>query len=144
MLLDHRESRRRLQAHDHGVLSTRHDTRGVDAVPVVYAVTDDHVGIPIDVVKAKSATRLQRERNLAADPRAGLLVQHWDADDWSKLWWVRAQLRWFTADPHLEGTLADVLADRYVQYRDRPFVRVLVFEVVDLNGWCAEPASGTG
>ena len=32
--------------------------------------------------------------NLEADPRATLLVDHWDRDDWSQLWWVRIGLSW--------------------------------------------------
>ena len=72
-----------------------HAERGVDAVPVAYAVDDDgYVGVPIDLVKPKASLRLQRERNLEADPRATLLVEHWDRSDWSRLWWVRAELRW--------------------------------------------------
>ena len=84
----------RLVAAEHGVFCTVHPSRGVDAVPAVYAVDDDGwLGVPVDTVKAKSSTRLQRERNLEADPRATLLVEHWDRDHWSRLWWVRAELR---------------------------------------------------
>ena len=43
---------------------------------------DGYVGVPIDQVKPKSSSRLQRERNLEADPRAALLVEHWNRDDW--------------------------------------------------------------
>ena len=87
--------RARLESHDHGILCTVHAERGVDAVPVAYAVDDDgYVGVPIDRVKPKASLRLQRERNLEADPRATLLVEHWDRSDWSRLWWVRAELRW--------------------------------------------------
>ena len=93
-LADH-EARARLESHDHGILCTVHAERGVDAVPVAYAVDDDgYVGVPIDRVKPKASLRLQRERNLEADPRATLLVEHWDRGDWSRLWWVRAELRW--------------------------------------------------
>ena len=88
-------ARPRLAAHDHGILCTVHAERGVDAVPVVYVVDDDgYVGVPVDRVKPKASSRLQRERNLETDPRATLLVEHWDRDDWSQLWWVRAELRW--------------------------------------------------
>src|SRR4029453_10552195 len=93
MRLAEHEARARLTAHDHGILCTVHPERGVDAVPVVYAVDHDCVGVPVDRVKPKASSRLQRERNLEADPRATLLVEHWDRDDWSQLWWVRAELR---------------------------------------------------
>jgi len=135
MRLAEDEARARLAAHDHGVLCTVHAQRGVDAVPVVYAVDGDFVGVPIDRVKPKASTRLQRERNLEADPRAALLVEHWDRDDWSRLWWVRAELR-FQAGP--EAALAALLAQRYSQYRDQPFSRVLVLRIVGVSGWVAD------
>jgi len=76
------EARARLAAQVHGVCCTLHPERGPDPVPVVYALDDDgFVGIPVDRVKPKASSRLQRERNLEADPRATLLVDHWDRDD---------------------------------------------------------------
>jgi PPOX class probable F420-dependent enzyme len=133
------EARARLAAHDHGVLATLHPARGVDAVPVVYAVDGPGlVGIPVDRVKPKARQRLRREDNLAADPRATLLVEQWDRDDWSRLWWVRAHLR-AVADPgeDVVDRLADRLAATFEQYRDRPFDRVVVLEVVGVGGWSA-------
>ena len=131
------EALARLQAHDHGVLSTVHPERGVDAVPCVYALDGERwLGIPVDRVKPKSSTRLRREANLAADQRATLLIEHWDRDDWSQLWWVRAELR-FTGDQSRAATLADRLVDRYAQYAGAPFDRILVFEIVAITGWSA-------
>ena len=131
------EARARLAAHDHGILCTVHPERGVDAVPVAYAVDDDgYVGVPIDRVKPKASSRLQRERNLEADPRATLLVDQWDRDDWSRLWWVRAELRSEAADGRA-AALAALLGERYPQYRDQPFDRVLVLRIVGLTGWAA-------
>lgn len=127
-----------LGRHTHGVLCTVHSTRGVDAVPVVYAADDDgFVGVPVDTVKPKSSTRLQRERNLAVDPRAALLVEHWDRHDWSRLWWVRAELRWESDGADRATSLARALADAYPQYARRPFARVLVFTVRSVTGWAA-------
>ncbi len=133
------DARARLAAHDHGVLCTVHPQRGIDAVPVVYVVDEDGVvGIPVDRVKPKSSSRLQRERNLEADPRATLLIEHWDREDWSRLWWVRAELRW-QGDAAAERVrdLAARLARAYPQYHDQPFTRVLVLRVVAASGWAA-------
>jgi hypothetical protein len=137
------EALARLAAHDHGVLCTVHAERGVDAVPVAYAVDEDgYVGVPVDRVKPKVSARLQRERNLEADPRATLLVEHWDRDDWSRLWWVRAELRWQgDTVARRETALAVRLATRYPQYRDQPFVRVLVLRIVGVAGWAASRPS---
>ena len=128
-----------MKAHDHGVFCTVHAERGVDAVPVVYVVdADGYLGVPVDLVKPKSTLRLQRERNLEADPRATLLIEQWDREDWSQLWWVRAELRWQGDDiAEREEPLADDLARRYRQYRDRPFARVLVLRIVAISGWAA-------
>jgi PPOX class probable F420-dependent enzyme len=135
MRLAEDEARARLAAHDHGILCTVHAERGVDAVPVVYATDDEgHVGVPIDRVKPKTSSRLQRERNLEADPRGALLIEHWDRDDWSRLWWVRAELRLAAGR---EAALAAHLAERFPQYRDQPFDRVLVLRIVGVTGWAA-------
>lgn len=133
------EPRARLAASEHGVLCTVHPTRGVDAVPVVYVIDDDGwVAVPVDTVKPKTSTRLQRERNLEADPRATLLVEHWDRDDWSRLWWARAELRFEPKpDPAHLDALADRLSTRFPQYGERPFTRILVLRIVDMTGWSA-------
>jgi len=133
------DARDRLAAQDHGILATVHATRGVDALPCVFVVDDEgYVGIPVDRVKAKSSTRLQRERNLEADPRAALLVEHWDPADWSRLWWVRGELRWVPDPPERRAAaLSRLLAQRYPQYRDEPFATVIVLRLVAVSGWSA-------
>jgi PPOX class probable F420-dependent enzyme len=137
MRLSDEEARARLAAHDHAVLCTVHAERGVDAVPVAYAVdADGFVGVPIDRVKPKASTRLQRERNLERDPRATLLAERWDGDDWSRLWWVRAELR-YEPDEARASALAALLAPRYEQYAGQPFERVLVLRIVSVTGWAA-------
>jgi hypothetical protein len=134
------EAATRLAAHDHAVFCTVHARRGVDAVPVAFALDEDgFVGVPIDLVKPKSSLRLQRERNLEADPRATLLAERWDQRDWSRLWWVRAHLLWQPRpDPGRIETLEDSLTARYPQYRGRPFARLIVLRVVEVSGWSAE------
>lgn len=127
----------RLAAHDHAILCTSHPERGIDAVPVCYAVNGHDVGVPVDSVKPKTSSRLQRERNLDEDPRATLLVEHWDPADWSQLWWVRVNLRWEPDTADRAATLSALLADRYPQYRDQPFTRVLVLQIIGVYGWAA-------
>ncbi len=144
MSLSQAEALDLLHAHHHGVLGTLHAERAVDLTPIVYATDGPFLGSPVDLVKLKSSLRLQRERNLESDARATLLVEHWDRDDWSKLWWVRSELRWVGEDA---GPSSDVLADRlaesFVQYRDKPFATLLVFEIIKATGWSATgPESG--
>jgi hypothetical protein len=144
MKLTATDARSRLAAHDHGILCTVHPERGVDAVPVVYVVDeDDYVGVPVDRIKPKSSSRLQRERNLQADARAALLVEQWDRIDWSRLWWVRTELRWQGGEMTLRSAdLAARLARTFPQYRDQPFARVLVLRIVRMSGWAASSDPG--
>lgn len=136
------EALTRLREHVHGVLCTLHPERGPDPQPVVYAVSDDgHVGVPIDRVKPKASLRLQREVNLAADPRGSLLIERWDSEDWSKLWWVRAHVEHVDhPSSSLTEDLADRLAQTVPQYADKPFHRVLVCRIVNVTGWSASDA----
>lgn len=139
MRIGESQARDRLAAGVHGVLCTMHPERGPDPQPVVYALTDDgQVGVPIDKVKPKRSSRLQREDNLAADPRASLLIEHWETEDWSRLWWVRASLE-HVVDPSAAvlEELAERLSRAVPQYRDRPFHRILVCQVVAVTGWSA-------
>lgn len=139
MKLDPDEARTRLAAEVHGVLVTLHPERGPDPQPAVYALSEDgHVGVPIDTVKPKTSSRLRREDNLEADPRGSLLVEHWETEDWSRLWWVRAQLEHLPDPPTaLTDELADRLARTVPQYADKPFHRILVCRVVTVTGWAA-------
>ena len=60
-------------------------------VPVVFAMAagrDDLIYTAIDA-KPKSTQRLRRLDNIENNPAVSLLVDHYD-DDWSQLWWVRA------------------------------------------------------
>lgn len=150
MRLDTTQARLRLLAHDHGVFCTLHHERGIDAVPCIYGSgavdtgTDEvWVGVPVDTVKPKAAGLLQRERNLHADPRATLLVEHWDREDWSRLWWVRAGLRWEPeAPPGVEAGLAELLARTVPQYEHKPFDRVMALRLVAVTGWAASSPEG--
>ena len=139
MRLTPEQARTRLAENLHGVLATMHPKRGPDPQPVVYAVSDDgHVGVPIDRVKPKASSRLQREDNLEADPRGALLIEHWDTEDWSRLWWVRADLEHVQDPPaSLIDELADRLARTVPQYADKPFHRVLVCRIAAVTGWSA-------
>ncbi len=138
MRLDAVACRDRLASCDHGVLGTVHPERGVDLVPVVYVLDGDAVVIPVDTVKPKTTTRLQRLRDVAADPRCSLLVEHYDAD-WSSLWWVRASGAASAAEP--SARQLDLLAERFPAYRSPgAVVAVLVLEPGELQGWAAGDA----
>ncbi|MEB4209169.1 TIGR03668 family PPOX class F420-dependent oxidoreductase [Mycobacterium sp. 94-17] len=104
-------------------------------VPVVFAVlADDRAGS--DVVytavdaKPKSTRRLRRLANIDGNPRVSLLVDHYD-DDWTRLWWVRAD---GIATVHTDGDAVTrgrrLLRAKYPQYEsvslDGPVIEIAV------------------
>ena len=91
-------------------------------VPIVFAVDGDVIYTAVDG-KPKSTQRLRRLANIAANPSVSVLVDHY-ADDWSQLWWIRADgVASIVADgPQFERGLG-LLRAKYPQY-----------EHVSLNG----------
>jgi PPOX class probable F420-dependent enzyme len=133
--LDEAEARSRAAAADHGVLATINRTGAPDLVPVCFAIDGEWVAIPIDSVKPKGSTTLGRVRNLERDPRATLLVEHWDAVDWARLWWVRASLVRTDVSGAVAERLVDGLRRRYPQYAGVQFDAVLTFRIEKIGGW---------
>jgi PPOX class probable F420-dependent enzyme len=132
MRLDDDECWARLFDLDHGVLATVHADRGVDAVPVVYAVDGRRLVVPVDTVKPKATTRLQRLANVAADPRCALLVDRYD-DDWTQLWWVRVH-----ATAEVVDDVPAVLGERFAAYREPgSVVAAIVLTPTAVSGWTA-------
>jgi PPOX class probable F420-dependent enzyme len=85
-------------------------------VPIVFAVIGDVIHTAVDA-KPKRTRHLRRLANIAANPRVSVLADHYD-EDWSTLWWVRADgvARILAESP--AGLAA--LRDRYPQYRTAP------------------------
>jgi PPOX class probable F420-dependent enzyme len=111
-------------------------------VPLVFAVEGDRVYSAVDH-KPKLSFHLRRLANLRENPAAALLVDHYD-EDWTTLWWARADGDGRVLDPtEAEATHGvDLLADRYEQYRThRPSGPVLVLEVHRWSGWAAAGTS---
>ena len=114
------------------------DARGVPhLVPVVFAVSANVIYTAVDA-KRKSSHRLRRMANIEVNPAVSLLADHYD-DDWSTLWWVRAD---GTAQIHYSGeemaTAYFELRRKYVQYErialDGPVIAVTVER---WSGWQA-------
>ncbi|HEX3265685.1 MAG TPA: hypothetical protein VHR16_08460 [Candidatus Limnocylindrales bacterium] len=137
MQLDEMEALRRVMVADHGVLATLHPTRGADLVPACFAIDAGWLAIPVDAVKPKRSAGLRRVRNLERDPRATLLVEHWDPIDWSRLWWVRLVLVRARAQPAVVARLEAGLRSRYPQYANAAFETILTFRIDQATGWSA-------
>jgi PPOX class probable F420-dependent enzyme len=85
-------------------------------VPIVFALTGDVIHTAVDA-KPKRHRRLRRLANIAHEPRVSVLADHY-AEDWSTLWWVRADGVARVRETSPEAVAA--LTARYPQYADAP------------------------
>jgi PPOX class probable F420-dependent enzyme len=136
-LVDEVECRRRFVSSAVARLATVRPDGGPHVVPVVFAVVNQVVYTAVDA-KRKRTQKLQRLANLRRDARCCLLVDHYQ-DDWSGLWWVRADGRGSVVDDPPSGHPGLVaLGDRYPQYRNTPPDGPLLAVTVDRwSGWSA-------
>jgi PPOX class probable F420-dependent enzyme len=107
-------------------------------VPVVFAVEGDRLWTAVDG-KPKSTRSLRRLANIAANPRVSLLVDAYD-DDWSTLWWVRADGVATVLAPGSEDERDGVarLVARYRQYDDDPPAGPVIRVTVEVwRSWSA-------
>ncbi|PVZ08872.1 TIGR03668 family PPOX class F420-dependent oxidoreductase [Actinomycetospora cinnamomea] len=106
-------------------------------VPVVFAVDEDTVLIAVDA-KPKRHRGLKRLRNIGENPAVSLLVDSY-SDDWSALWWVRADGTATVSDAEpLLARARDALGARYPQHREQPPEGpAIVVEVARWTGWSA-------
>ncbi|SHN74737.1 TIGR03668 family PPOX class F420-dependent oxidoreductase [Cryptosporangium aurantiacum] len=135
MQLSETEARRRLTDARVVHLATA-DAAGVPhLVPATFALHADTVVIAVDA-KPKRHQRLKRLDNLAANPRACVLADRYD-DDWTQLWWVRADgVARILTGPDETREPIDRLAAKYPQYRSqRPAGPVIALRVTRWIGW---------
>jgi len=122
------------------VLATVRPDGAPHVVPVVFAMApgrDDMVFTAVDA-KPKSTQRLRRLDNIAHRPEVSLLVEHYD-DDWSQLWWVRAD---GTATIHRAGHTVTAgyaaLRAKYPQYErvalDGPVISIRIHRWASWGG----------
>ena len=129
------ELRRRFASSAVARLATVRPDGAPHVVPVVFAVVDGTVYSAVDA-KPKRTTRLQRLANVRVEPRCALLVDHYE-DDWSLLWWVRADgTAAVVDDPAATHPGLAALAERHPQYREQPPTGpLLVVTVRQWSGW---------
>ncbi|KZS59035.1 TIGR03668 family PPOX class F420-dependent oxidoreductase [Mycobacterium ostraviense] len=104
-------------------------------VPVVFAVDGDLVFTAVDA-KPKTTQRLRRLTNIESNPRVSLLVDHYD-DDWTQLWWVRADgVAAIQHDGAAMHTGYRLLRTKYPQYQSVPLDGpVVTVSVRRWSGW---------
>jgi PPOX class probable F420-dependent enzyme len=112
-------------------------------VPVVFVLAGDLIFTAVDA-KPKRSSRLQRLANIESEPRCSLLVDHYE-DEWSRLWWVRADGEASVVEPAAASRELTALVERHAQYRDlAPSGPVVAVRVTHWSGWSAERRSKKG
>jgi PPOX class probable F420-dependent enzyme len=104
-------------------------------VPITFVLEGDHLYFAIDH-KPKTTAALRRLKNIRDNPRVSVLADFYD-DDWSQLWWVRADghADIWEAGPEREHAL-DLLTAKYPQYAEaRPAGAVVAITIDHLSGW---------
>ena len=123
-------------------LATVDPTGRPHLVPMVFAVVDDVIYSAVDA-KPKRHGALRRLTNIAREPRVAILADHYD-EDWTRLWWVRADGTARVLDPARDAaeirTALDALRARYPQYRETPPPGPVL--AVDVHRWSAWSGDG--
>lgn len=142
MRLDADVCRSRFAAARHAYLATADGDGVPQLVPVTFALLSAVGSTPADEIvvavdhKPKTTLDLKRLRNIAENPRVTLLADRYD-DDWTRLWWVRADgVAVVEHDGEPRAAALDALAERYPQYRQhRPDGPVIRARVTRWSGW---------
>ena len=131
------EAWRRLAASRVAYLATIRADGRPHVVPIVFATGDDRTIYSIADPKPKTGLDLLRLRNIAANPSVSVLADAYD-EDWSGLWWVRAdgRARVIRDGPGRDTTIR-LLRAKYPQYAPwtTPFGAATVIEVERVASW---------
>ncbi|GII63521.1 PPOX class F420-dependent oxidoreductase [Sphaerisporangium krabiense] len=121
-------------------LGTTGDDLAPHLVPITFAVQGGRILTAVDH-KPKTTTDLRRIRNIRANPKVCVLVDHYD-EDWTRLWWVRADgLATVLRDEDERLPALGALIAKYPQYAERPPAGpVIAIDVVRYAAW----SSGEG
>ena len=129
------EARRRFASARVARLATVRPDGTPHLVPVTFALLDATVYSVVDA-KPKRTGELQRLENVRANPRAALLVDHYE-EEWRYLWWVRADGTARILEPEEPEARRAVAALRERYPQQRAAGPVLAVEVERWIGWSA-------
>ena len=138
--MDELEARRRFAGARIARLATADAQGQPHVVPLVLVLQGDTVYSAVDG-KPKRHKALRRLANVRLNPRVALLVDHYD-DDWTALWWVRADgaARVLPPDDPEAARAVHLLAAKYPQYVAAPPTgEVLAVAVDRWVSWSATP-----
>jgi PPOX class probable F420-dependent enzyme len=110
-------------------------------VPITFALLGERTLVSAVDHKPKRTTALRRLANIGENPAVAVLADHY-VDDWSALWWARAdgiaRVHPPDTEPELRDRAIEALAERYHPYLERPPAGpLIVIEVIRWSGWSA-------
>jgi PPOX class probable F420-dependent enzyme len=135
--VDASEARERLAGARVARLATADTAGRPHLIPICFAVDGETIYSAVDH-KPKRTSELRRLRNVSENPRVAVLADHYEDDDWSALWWVRADGAGRVLDPESPEArrAVEVLSARYAPYRRTPpSGPVLAVDVDRWSGW---------
>lgn len=111
-------------------------------VPLCFTIHGDDLFSVVDF-KPKSTTDLVRLENIRANPNVSLVVDHYEDEDWDRLWWVRVDGQARVVEAGVEHTTAiQMLRSKYPQYSvRRPTGPVIAVALRRWTGWSARDPS---
>ncbi|WP_439380288.1 TIGR03668 family PPOX class F420-dependent oxidoreductase [Amycolatopsis lexingtonensis] len=128
------EARERFAAARVARLATASASGVPHLVPVTFAVRGDLVVFAVDH-KPKSTVALRRLRNIAENPAVCFLADGY-AEDWSRLWWARADGTARILPDAEQAEPVSWLVAKYEQYAGRPPEHAVVVTTVHTwRGW---------
>ena len=123
------------------------DASGQPAViPIVYAFDGATLFTPLDAKQKRvAADRLQRVRNINANPRVAIIIDSY-SEDWRQLAWVhiRGQARVIASGP--DYTVGIMLLEaKYPQYARMPLAGrpLIVIEPASIRSWRPSDATAS-
>jgi PPOX class probable F420-dependent enzyme len=134
------DARRFLERQRVAHLATSSANGGPHVVPVCFALIGDTVYVAIDTKPKQSSDpfRLRRLRNIAESPRAAIVADVYDDQDWSRLGFVLVHC---AADVLVSGAehsqAVDALRDKYPHYRAMPLEErpVIAARIQRVTAW---------
>jgi PPOX class probable F420-dependent enzyme len=124
-----------------GRLATVDPSGQPHAVPICYALVDGHIYTPIDEKPKRGDPReLRRIRNILANPKVCLVVDHYEDEEWSRLGWLQVRgIASLVEDDAERARALSALRSRYRQYQamaleDLPLLRITPTRLVGWRG----------
>jgi PPOX class probable F420-dependent enzyme len=139
--MDEREMRARFTAARVARLATVTPGDQPHVVPLCFTVHGEEIFSVVDF-KPKTTVDLARLENVRANPNVSLVADHYEDDDWERLWWVRVDGVARVIEGGVEHTTAvQLLRKKYPQYAlRRPTGAVIAIAIRRWTAWSATDA----